>query len=316
MGLFHTADGKHYRRWVSVVLTWPLPGAAQFLAGRRLRGWFCLVGFNAWLIVWFAVLFHPAVPWSMVDPGLWLILPLGLWLAIAVDAARHPFPRISKKRWFASLAGFLALVACTVALPALAFRGFISSPFRNIGSSMAPTLLGDQVDDEGEEIPGDHLWVNRLAYRLQGPQRGDIVAFKTTGIPLLPQGLVYVKRVVGLPGETVGIESPHLVVNGERVREPRVFREMGARENGYSGYATTGQHKDQTFCLASSMDRLTLGEDEYLLLGDNSENSFDGRFYGSVKRQSIIGKVEAIYAPADRKRLLKRRRNVKPQRTH
>ena len=299
MRLFHTADGKYYRRWVNVVLTWFLPGSAQFLSGRKTQGWSCVAGFVL-LFAWIAALCHPAVPWSVLDPIALGVPFLAFPIVAMVDAARHPIQRLSWIGWlsfFAVYAGVLIL--------SLVPRTFIMEPFKIPTGAMAPTLLGLRTDDDGEEIPGDHIWVNRLAYRSHGPQRGDVVVFKTAGIPLVPQDTHYVKRVVGLPGETVSIDSPYVVVDGNRVLDPPVFREIAERQNGHCGYVAAGTVSGKTFPLASPSDRITLGVDEYMVFGDNSTNSFDGRYYGPVKRQSIIGKAEFIYAPADRKRWLR-----------
>ena len=302
--IFLTADGKNYRRWISVVISWPLLGVAQFLAGRRFWGVFCFFGVQALSIVLIAVLSHPAVPWAINQEHV-ALLGVVLWLAVAVDAARHPFPRMPLKKWVSSVAAFIMLYVVVVFLPAFAFRSFIAQSFKVVpASSMEPTLKGNRMDGDGEIVPGDQVWVNRLAYRSHEPQRGDVVVFKTAGIPHVQQNTYFIKRVAGLPGETVGIEPPHLVVDEERILEPSVFREIAARKNGHCGYMTAQSFGAQTFLLTSPTNRITLGADEYLMLGDNSANSFDGRYWGPVKRQSIIGKAEIIYAPADRKRKL------------
>jgi Type IV secretory pathway, protease TraF len=95
-----------------------------------------------------------------------------------------------------------------------------------------------------------------------------------------------------------------LVADGRRVLEPPVFQEIAERKNGHCGYVTTEHFGGPKFPLASSTDRITLGADEYLLLGDNSTNSFDGRYWGAAKRQSIIGKAVMIHAPPARARNL------------
>jgi signal peptidase I len=304
MRLLHTAEGGHYRRWVNVVLSLLFPGAAQFLSGRRRRGVCCYAMTVALQVAWAAVLVHPATPWSVIDSeqGPFVFSFFLPWMAVvAADAARRPLPRLRWRGW-----GAVLLVYAGVALlPALAFRTFLFCPFKTPTNAMCPTLHGIGKNKAGEETPGDHVWVNRFIYRVHEPRRGDLVVFKTKGLPMVEQDTYFVKRVAGLPGETVGIDPPYLVVDGRRVLEPPVFCEIAACTNGHCGYVTAGRHPSHTLCLAQSTDRMTLGADEYLVLGDRSTNSFDGRYYGPVKRSSIIGRVDSIYAPADRKRVLR-----------
>jgi signal peptidase I len=303
MRLLHTAAGGHYRRWVNVALSLVLPGAAQFLCGRKARGVLCYALTVALEAAWCAVLVHPATPWSVLDSeqGLSVFALFLPRIVVAVDAVRRPLPRLRWRGWSA-----LPLVyAGVVVLPALAFRTLLYCPYKIPTGAMFPTLHGVEKDAEGEETPGDHVWVNRFIYRFHEPRRGDLVVFKTKGLPMVEQDTYFLKRVAGLPGETVGIEPPYVMVNGDRVLDPPVFREISARENGHCGYVTARVHPSKTFRLAQAADRITLEADEYLVLGDRSTNSFDGRYYGPVKRQAIIGRVESVYAPAARKRVLR-----------
>jgi signal peptidase I len=298
MKLLYSRDGGCYRRWVNLLPTLVLPGSAQFLSGRRLEG----VGMGllfAWVeAAWVTLLMHPKTPWSVLDAGPLNLLLLLFWSIVAGDGFRHPLPRMGVRKW-----GRYLLVCAGVPLAAaLAFRAFVGQPFKLPSGAMSPTLKGIRKDAAGEACPGDHVWVSRLAYRAHEPQRGDVVVFRTEGLPLVQPNAYFVKRVVGLPGETVGIEPPYVTVNGRRVTEPPVFRRISGRKGGHCGYACAGRHPSKTFCLSLPSDTVTLGPTEYFVLGDNSTNSFDGRYYGPVQRDSIIGKAVYIYAPADRKR--------------
>jgi len=104
----------------------------------------------------------------------------------------------------------------------------------------------------------------------------------------------FVKRVVGIPGDMVSIHAPNALINGKILDDPPIFKEITSGANGYSGY-TDGP------LLATDTDKIILGKNEYLVFGDNSQNSLDGRFFGPIKRSKIKGKVVLIYWPFERK---------------
>jgi signal peptidase I len=122
------------------------------------------------------------------------------------------------------------------------------------GHSMDPTLRN-----------GQYLMVNKLVYAFSSPQRGDVVVFRS------PQdhSRVLIKRVAGLPGEEIVIVGGQLYVNGVALDEP---------------YVAGGQP-------SSSWGPRVLEGDEYLLLGDNRNNSNDSRSFGPVRASEIIGKA-------------------------
>ncbi len=124
------------------------------------------------------------------------------------------------------------------------------------GQSMMPTLSG-----------GDRVLVNRLAYDLWDPARFDVVVFTRE------DGKTNIKRVIGLPGETVQIVSGSIFINGERLES----------DEALSYVALAGLAENPVI----------LDEDEYFLLGDNRDSSEDSRFanIGNVKRSRIRGKV-------------------------
>jgi signal peptidase I len=133
----------------------------------------------------------------------------------------------------------------------------------------------------------DHLVVNPYAYCIQPPARGDIVIFETSGINHrhVNKDTVYTKRIAGLPGETIRIDPPHIIINGRTIRKSVIFRE--------TAYANEG-------LLANSTNSITLSEGEYFVLGDNPEGSFDSRYFGAITKESIRGRVCSIYWPISR----------------
>lgn len=137
------------------------------------------------------------------------------------------------------------------------------------GGSMRSTLENGEV-----------LLVSRLAYRLGDPQRHDVVICHYPGrmmkrLPFIRQQ--FVKRVVGLPGDTVEIIDGVVHINGEALAEP---------------------YLDSTRCrFRTNRPPITLGADEYYVLGDNRDNSNDSRAIGPIKREMIVGRVERVLFP-------------------
>jgi signal peptidase I len=158
-----------------------------------------------------------------------------------------------------------------------AVRLWVLTPFHIPTSSMEPTLLGEKPP----EHPGDTVVLNRLAYLASDPVRWDVVVFVSQegGAPVN-----VVKRVVGLPGETVLLAGDDVLIDGE----------PPARPPGLEGirYIRRGSH---------GVAPITLGPREYFVLGDNSYLSQDSRAFGPVARDSIIGRVEWILLPWSRR---------------
>ena len=129
----------------------------------------------------------------------------------------------------------------------------------NVGQSMEPTLSS-----------GDRVLTNRLIYNMTSPKRGDLVVFKPNGNE---NSHYYIKRVVGLPGERIQIIDGFIYINGEVLVEEIKFDKME--------YAGTAE------------EEITLGDNEYFVLGDNRNASEDSRNaeIGNIKKQDITSKA-------------------------
>jgi signal peptidase I len=142
----------------------------------------------------------------------------------------------------------------------------------------------------------DHIFVNKLAYRLGEPRRGDIVVFraeKKADVDRRSEN-VLVKRLIAAPGDTVEVKRDdkgvlRVYVNGESLEEPYVLDPM--EERIQAEYATRGP--------------ITLGRGQLFVMGDNRNNSNDSRFWGTVPRERVIGKTAAIFWPLNRIRLVR-----------
>lgn len=154
----------------------------------------------------------------------------------------------------------LVRVAFFSFLAILIVRYFLFKPFYVKGASMEPTFLEHE-----------YLIVDEITYRFRDPARGEVVVFR----PPIARRDFYLKRVAGLPGETIKITNGFITIFNDEYPSGFVFEEP---------YLRAGARPADTLTAA-------LKEDEYFLLGDNRMVSADSRRFGSVKRSAIVGRV-------------------------
>jgi len=140
----------------------------------------------------------------------------------------------------------------------------------------------------------DMLLVEGFTFLRRQPARGDIVAFKTdgiSGIPLPPgvKSQIYLKRLAGLPGETLQISQGKIYVNGTPAP---IFNQAG--EIHYTNPRGSGG------LLSSAEEKVTVPAGMYFVLGDNSPDSSDSRYWGFVPAGNVIGKVSFRFGPLNR----------------
>ena len=173
--------------------------------------------------------------------------------------------------------------------------------------SMQPTIL-----------VGDRVWVNKLAYDLKvpfttwhiaewsNPQRGDIVVFFSP-----KDGTRMVKRVIGLPGDTIELRNARLFINGQSVDysalEPEASRQLPDPERTRGIFATEQLpfHPHAVMSLNGVPAMRTFGPvhisaDQYFMMGDNRDNSFDSRYFGVVDRSQIVGRTSSVVLSLDK----------------
>lgn len=148
----------------------------------------------------------------------------------------------------------------------------------------------------GRVTIGDHVFVDKVRYNFSKPARGDIIVFDTTKIdyPNL-RGDFYIKRLAGLPNETISLRPPFLVADGKPVGEPFPFHRL-VNDPEYRGYRFAGGSR-----LAGPEDTLQLGPEDYLPFGDNTGSSLDGRYFGPVKRSALVGPAFMTYWPVSKR---------------
>jgi signal peptidase I len=210
----------------------------------------------------------------------WLSLN-ALYVSIGRLLRRHPLgerivrhiechPRIYGTLEAFAVAGILALF----------IRAYVVEAYKIPSQSMVPTLK-----------IGDRLFVNKFIYRFREPRIGDVIVFRVPDRIYTKERPIYVKRIVGLPGDRVEIdEEGFLHVNGKRVVSPPFFA-----SHPYSRFVPTGANSPP-----KEFKGATVPEDQVLVFGDNSLNSFDGRVWGGVPIENIKGHAMFRWWPPSR----------------
>ena len=298
------------RPWLAALLSLFFVGLGQLYAGRLFRA-------LAWLALYVTAGMGPFILLScsgmMEDrPGLlWaMIVPVAaLWFLNSADAflvARRNRKEFTPK-WFnhpALYVFFPLLSALVLHLTAYGCKAVFFESFIVPHAAMAPTIL-----------PGDRIFVNKLAYRKSMPRRGDICVFRD------PEGVSHVMRVIGLPGDEIEIRGGRPVVNHDVVPrqpariDPKIeaflqeraesgpFDDLaGSREtlNG-STYVVFDSQRSPQVELRGPYERIwtcpqmAVPADHIFVLGDNRTMAKDSRFFGFVHAGDIIGRMESRY---------------------
>ncbi len=179
--------------------------------------------------------------------------------------------------WIVTIVGAVAIV--------LLVKAYIVNPYRIPSSSMEPTLHCAQPASGCEARFSDRVLANRFIFHIRDPRRGEIVVFETPDAARVKCGAggTFVKRIVGLPGETVEVRlergDGYVYVNGRKLDEP---------------YLDADRRSGEEF------GPVKVPADGYFMMGDNRSQSCDSREWGSVARDHLIGKVFATYWPPNR----------------
>ncbi len=170
-------------------------------------------------------------------------------------------------------------------------------------------LPAGQLLWSGVVTAGDQVFVNRWSWSFRLPRRGEVMVFSTQDIPGLEPGTHYIKRMCGLPGETLAVHPPELWINGEAVFEPQTIARVARREKlaswapPYAGYRVVGDvEAGLDRALRTPADSIQLQADEYFAMGDNTPNSKDSRYWGPVPRRNLLGPASMVYWPFTSKR--------------
>lgn len=202
---------------------------------------------------------------------------------------------------------FRALLLCVLAV--VVVRSFLFEPFKIPSSSMVPTLK-----------IGDHIFVSKFNFgltvpfskiefvRWSQPKRGDVIVF------LFPrdESLHYIKRVVGVPGDTVEFVGKDLVVNGktmpkELISDPKIIAQVAVAPDEVDIYRETigdsihyvqySKRVNHEFSRRGA--QVTVPPDQFFVSGDNRDDSYDSRSWGFVPRENIKGRAQIVWLSLD-----------------
>ncbi len=183
-----------------------------------------------------------------------------------------------KNRLKKELIGWAKMLVIVLIL-VVAIRTFLITNYIVYGTSMMPTIHDRE-----------RVLVNKIGYDLGSPQRFDMIIFHAT------ETKDYIKRIIGLPGDTIEYRDDNLYVNGELIEETFL--------NGMKS-----QHKERPytddFTLELLTGKKTVPEDHIFVLGDNRGNSLDSRYLGFIPMEKIVGKANVAYWPIKNLRQLK-----------
>jgi signal peptidase I len=223
-------------------------------------------------------------------------------LRLALVPNRAPFAR--------SVAELVESLIIAGVLVFLVIRPFFLQAFFIPSESMEPTLLGHDkgynstTNQNYTDTVHDHIFVDKLSYRLREPRRDEIIVFKAEKKADIasrmenrePVENVLIKRLRGLPGDKLEIklgsdDKIHVFINDKQLSEPFIKEEMQNPQPGSAEYAVRGP--------------IVLGREELFVMGDNRNNSNDSRFWGTLPRNRVIGRAMLIFWPLSRIRLIR-----------
>jgi signal peptidase I len=187
--------------------------------------------------------------------------------------ARLPRPWRIAIDWIVTIAGAIAIV--------LAIKAWVVNPYRIPSSSMEPTLHCARPGAGCESRLSDRVLANRFIYHFRSPRRGEIIVFNTptaAAEAACNASGTFVKRLIGLPGETVTERNGAIFIDGKKLNEPYI-------------QASRRDHQSGTW---------NVPQGHYFFMGDNRLQSCDSRRWGSVTRSAIIGEVFMTYWPPNR----------------
>jgi signal peptidase I len=175
--------------------------------------------------------------------------------------------------WILTIGGAILIV--------LALKAWVVNPYRIPSSSMEPTLHCARPAAGCEARFSDRVLANRFIYHFRKPKRGEIIVFNTPPQAKLRcgSGGTFVKRLIGLPGETVSERDGIVYIDGRQLVEPYIKADRRDHNPPSSWKVPKG---------------------EYFFMGDNRAESCDSRVWGSVPRQNLIGEVFFVYWPPNR----------------
>ncbi len=268
-------------RWPGVIFSLLVPGFGLLRAGLVRRGviWFSGIQLGGVLLA--LVFAAEAIPIQLAFVAVAAAVIVQIWMWC--DSFRPG--RMTISLWMV----FLTVIIAISLLPPLG--RLVGKAFKIPTGSMQPTLKG--IVDGGVS---DHVIVNRLSYFASHPKRGDLIVFSTSSIrgiskasPVSSEENYYVMRVIGLPDERIQIRGGAVFADGVKLGEKDGVPPI--KYSNFPNQPTSAKRDGDAFLVEGA---------EYFVLGDNTDNSYDSRFWGCVPESCVFGKVTKIYYPFSR----------------
>lgn len=240
-------------------------GSGHFYVGRPARAVIAVVALSAFLAI---------LGWTRLLSNFWgwaafILAASFVWLGLLVDSIR--LARTETERRLGFRRHWYVYVLCALAIfvaPQLLVRHRAAmvgyEPFKIASASMAPTL-----------VVGDYLMMDGWHYRAAPPRRGDVVLFRSPR----GDGTTWIMRIVAVEGDTVELHNGKLVLNGREAEDPHGFlsTDPGNRE----------------------LSPVRIGPGKVFVLGDNRDNAYDSRIWGTLSLADILGRARYIWFSRD-----------------
>lgn len=199
--------------------------------------------------------------------NIWIDSFFGLFsFAIAVWVVKTRFKTNTLRAFGIYFTSIILAVVLSVPI-AFSIRAFAVQAFKLPSGAMLNTIL-----------IGDHILVNKLIYKFKSPMRGDIIVFKYPKDP----NIYYIKRIVGLSGDTIEIKNKQVFINNALIEEKYIIH-------------SDGRMLSSDISPRDNFGPITIPDNSFFVMGDNRDNSYDSRFWGFVNLTEIKGKAFIIY---------------------
>ncbi len=291
---------KRRRWWLAGLLSFLVPGLGQVYNGQERKGLLYYVALSVWGGIFMSAFYYlikpPVTSGHIALLCLMALVSVVFWFFILFEAIRSA-RKVSQdyilkryNRWYIYILIIVVIRLVDLSVETVIVRNTIFRAFKVPAGSMLPTFL-----------VGDHFICDLSYYRTHNPARGDIVLFKWP----VNEDIFFIKRIIGIPGDTVRIISDDLYVNNKKLelnflekydigddKEAGIYKET----LGGSSYRILEQtEKHENF------GPVTVPDGKYFVLGDNRDNSSDSRHWGMVRRDQIYGRPVFIYFSWDMK---------------